>query len=135
MSVAPPVRFAGYAAVFDKRDLGGDVIRPGAFGRTLASRACTGPLPVYWQHRPDRRIGWIERVSEDSRGLRVVGRLDDAGGAALLRDGTVRGLSFGYRATAARRTPAGRDLLAVDLFEVSLVTAPMQPLARVHFVA
>ena len=131
---AVPVRFAGYAAIFGKRDLGGDVIHPGAFARSLAARAALGPLPVYWQHRPDRRIGTIDTIAEDERGLRVIGTLTDPAAAALLRDRTVRGLSFGYRATAARRTPAGRDLQAVDLFEVSLVTQPMQPLAQVHLV-
>jgi uncharacterized protein len=131
---AVPVRFAGYAAIFGKRDLGGDVIQPGAFARTLEMRAAEGPLPVFWQHRPDRRIGTIETIAEDERGLRVIGTLTDLGAAALLRDRTVRGLSFGYRATAARRTAAGRDLQAVDLFEVSLVTRPMQPLAQVHLV-
>ena len=137
MSGAPPVvpvRFAGYAAIFGQRDLGGDVIQPGAFARSLAARASDGPLPVFWQHRPDRRIGTIDTIAEDERGLRVIGTLTDAGAAALLRDRTVRGLSFGYCATAARRTAAGRDLQAVDLFEVSLVTQPMQPLAQVHLV-
>ena len=137
MSGAPPVvpvRFAGYAAIFGQRDLGGDVIQPGAFARSLAARASDGPLPVFWQHRADRRIGTIDTIAEDERGLRVIGTLTDAGAAALLRDRTVRGLSFGYCATAARRTAAGRDLQAVDLFEVSLVTQPMQPLAQVHLV-
>lgn len=129
-----PVRFAGYAAIFGKRDLGGDVIQPGAFARSLAKRAADGPLPVFWQHRPDRRIGTIDMIAEDERGLRVIGTLTDAGAAALLRDRTVRGLSFGYRATVATATPIGRDLQAVDLFEVSLVTQPMQPLAQVHLV-
>jgi HK97 family phage prohead protease len=128
------VRFAGYAAIFRKRDLGGDAIQPGAFRETLAARIGAAPLPVFWQHRPDRRIGWIDTLREDSRGLRVIGTLTDPAAAALLRDGTVRALSFGYRATSARATPAGRDLHAVDLFEVSLVTQPMQPLAQVHLV-
>jgi phage head maturation protease len=43
-------------------------------------------------------------------------------------------LSFGYRVSAGRALPTGRELQAVDLFEVSLVTHPMQPLARVLMV-
>ncbi|WP_068076086.1 HK97 family phage prohead protease [Novosphingobium lentum] len=133
-----PVRFAGYAAIFGKRDSGGDVILPGAFAATLSARAASGqPLPLFWQHRPDRPIGWIDTVAEDARGLRVTGTLSDpaATGTTLLRAGSVNGLSFGYRATAAHGTPEGRTLQAVDLVEVSLVTRPMQPMARVHFVA
>ena len=129
------LRFAGYAALFGKRDGGGDVIRAGAFARTLAARRL--PLPLFWQHRPDLRIGWIERVEEDARGLRVIATLDnpDGGAAAALRQGRVTGLSFGYTARRFRREPAGRELLDLDLFEISLVTEPMQHGARVHLIS
>ncbi|WP_343061229.1 HK97 family phage prohead protease [Novosphingobium flavum] len=130
-----PLRFAGYAALFDKRDSGRDVIRPGAFARTLAERR--QPLPLYWQHRPDQRIGWVETVGEDARGLRVVAAIDnpEGGAAAALRRGTVTGLSFGYTARQFRRDQTGRELTDIDLFEVSLVTHPMQDAARVHLVS
>ena len=70
MSAPSALRFAGYAALFGRRDAGRDVIRAGAFARTLADRA--GPIPLLWQHRPDLRIGWIETAAEDARGLRVI---------------------------------------------------------------
>ncbi|QDK34500.1 HK97 family phage prohead protease [Sphingomonas sp. IC081] len=129
------MRFAGYAALFDRRDSGRDTIRPGAFARTLAERR--DPLPLYWQHRPDVRIGWVETAAEDARGLRVVARIDNPDGAAglALRRGTVNGLSFGYRARSSRQDAAGRELLDLELFEVSLVTHPMQHGARVHLVS
>lgn len=133
------MRFAGYAALFDKRDAGRDTIRPGAFARTLAERAAPGkpPLPLYWQHNPDQRIGWIEQAGEDERGLRVIASIDNpmGGAAAALRSGRVNGLSFGYRARSFTRDEAGRELRDIDLFEVSLVTNPMQHEARVHMVA
>ena len=127
-----PLRFAGYAALFGKRDAGRDMIVPGAFTRTLAERK--DPLPLYWQHRPDQRIGWIEQVGEDARGLRVIASIDNpqGGAAAALKRGAVSGLSFGYRARGFTRDAAGRELQDVDLFEVSLVTHPMQHGARVH---
>ena len=126
------MRFAGYAALFDRRDAGRDTIRAGAFVDTLQDRAA--PLPLFWQHRPDQRIGWIEQAAEDDRGLRVVASIDNpaGGAAAALKAGRVTGLSFGYRARTFTRTPEGRELTAVDLFEVSLVTHPMQHGARVH---
>lgn len=131
---ADPLRFAGYAALFDRRDSGRDVIRRGAFARTLAER--TKPLPLYWQHRPDQQIGWIETVAEDARGLRVVAAIDnpDGGAAAALKRGAVTGLSFGYAARGFRHDGAGRELTDIELFEVSLVTHPMQDAARVHLV-
>ena len=127
------LRFAGYAALFDRRDAGRDVIRRGAFSRSLAEKV---RLPLFWQHRPDVRIGWIETAAEDDRGLAVVATLDNAkgGAAAALKAGKVTGLSFGYRARDFSRDAEGRELRDVDLFEVSLVTHPMQHGARVHLV-
>ena len=131
------LRFAGYAALFDKVDRGGDVIRKGAFARATADGA--RGLPLLWQHEPGRPIGRVESIAEDARGLRVIGRLTPAArhaseAAALLRDGAVGGLSFGYRVRAKRDRPGGRELTDLDLVEVSLVTFPMQPGARIHAV-
>ncbi len=128
------IRFAGYAALFGVADGARDTIRPGAFARTLAGRA--EPLPLCWEHRAAARIGTVERIAEDARGLRVIARIERPASraAALLRARAVSGLSFGYRAREYRRTAAGRVLDEVDLFEISLVTHPMQPGARVHFV-
>ena len=128
------LRIAGYAALFDRADAARDTIRPGAFARTLAEKR--GPFPLYWQHRPDQRIGWVETVGEDERGLRVVASIDNPQGRAakLLRERAVNGLSFGYRASRYRHTPKGRELAEIDLFEVSVVTHPLQDNARVHFV-
>lgn len=128
------IRFAGYAAVFDRPDGGGDIVRKGAFMESL-KRA--GEVPLLWQHKAGRVLGRIEHLSEDKRGLRVIARLD--GGAegrrvgALLQDGKLDGLSFGYRVREAR-TGAHRELIDLDLVEVSLVAKPMQRLARVHAV-
>ena len=111
------------------------MIRKGAFARTLALRR--DPLPLFWQHRPDLRIGWIETVAEDDRGLRIIASIDNPEGGAgqALRRGAVNGLSFGYRAIGSRNTPDGRELYDLELLEVSLVTHPMQHGARVHLVA
>ncbi len=132
---ARSMRFAGYAALFDIPDAARDTIRRGAFARTLAGQ--NAPLPLYWQHRPDQPIGVIEHLSEDARGLRVIARIDrpDSRGALLLSHGAVSGLSFGFRTRAARQSGQGRELLEIDLFEVSLVTHPLQHGARVHLVA
>ena len=130
-------RLAGYAALFGIADGARDTILPGAFAATLAARAANGSgrLPLYWQHRPAQRIGWVEAASEDERGLRVIATLDPGTRpSALLAARAVDGLSFGYRAQRSRLTPQGRELAAVDLFEVSLVTHPLQFGARVHFI-
>jgi HK97 family phage prohead protease len=135
--IEAPVRFAGYAAIFEALDNGGDIITSGAFAQSLA-RLGENTLPLLWQHGAGTRIGTIEAASEDERGLRVIGRIAGEGvaarkAAALLRNGRIDGLSFGYRVVAAQGEQP-RRLDALDLVEVSLVTHPMQPLARVHAV-
>jgi HK97 family phage prohead protease len=128
------VRFAGYAAVFDRPDRGGDVLRPGAFARSLGRG---GRVPLLWQHQAGKPIGRVEYLKEDRRGLRVIARLSQGAAgreaAALLKEGAVRGLSFGYRVRSARGETL-RELTDVELVEVSLVTLPMQPRALVHAV-
>lgn len=121
------VRFAGYASVFDRVDRGGDVVRAGAFAASLKDGRA---VPLLWQHRPGVPIGTIEALAEDARGLRVVGRVTHPTAARLVERGALTGLSFGYRVRAARGVRP-RELLALDLAEVSLVAQPMQPLARV----
>jgi HK97 family phage prohead protease len=123
------VRFAGYAALFDRPDRGGDVIRKGAFARVLAR---AGEVPLLWQHKAGAVIGKVEHLSEDKRGLRVIASVGDARASRLLGGGKVDGLSFGYRVREAKSTAGLRELVELDLVEVSLVANPMQPKARVH---
>ncbi|GAB4577258.1 MAG: hypothetical protein Tsb008_23340 [Rhodothalassiaceae bacterium] len=127
----------GYAAIFTAVDGGRDSIQPGAFSRTLAERLASG-VRLLWQHDPKEPIGTIEALREDARGLYVKARLDLALGRArealsLLRKGGLDGLSIGYRIRRAREDRARRIRLIdeVDLEEISLVTFPMQPAARV----
>ena len=121
------IRFAGYASVFDRVDRGGDVVRAGAFTASLREARA---VPLLWQHRSGAVIGAIEALAEDARGLRVVARVTHPTAAALVARGALTGLSFGYRVRGARGGNP-RELTALDLAEVSLVAAPMQPLARV----
>lgn len=114
------MRMAGYAAIFDCPDSGGDIIRRGAF-----ARAAKGGIPLLRQHDPTRRIGFVERLKEDERGLRVIATLDEG---ETVTAGA--GLSFGYHVRAMERADY-RELTDLDLIEVSLVSHPMQKLARV----
>lgn len=125
-------RLAGYASVFGVPDSGGDVVRHGAFARAVG-----GSVPLLWQHDASTPIGLVDRIAEDGRGLRVIAAIADTARGrdafALLQSGALSGLSFGYRVVASRpdRARGVRELTDLDLLEVSLVTFPMQPLARV----
>ena len=129
--------FSGHAALFGVEDLAHDVIEPGAFAASLVRRGAGG-VKMLWHHDPAEPIGrWLE-IREDARGLFVRGRLLSGvararEAATLMRAGVLDGLSIGFRTIDGRRDRGGRvrRLKAIDLWEISVVTFPMQPDARV----
>ncbi|MCH2078079.1 MAG: HK97 family phage prohead protease [Rhodobacteraceae bacterium] len=128
----------GYASLFGVKDTGGDVVEAGAYTSSLAALEKAGQsVKMLWQHRPEEPIGTWDEVHETEKGLYVKGRLlpDVARAreaAALLRAGAIDGLSIGYRTVRASKNSKGQRLLAeLELWEVSLVTFPMLPEARV----
>ena len=131
--------FAGYGSVFGVADEFADTVAPGAFARSLALHARAGTLPaMLWQHDSRQPIGIWSGLREDRVGLQVSGRLalKTRGGAEayeLLKLGAVSGLSIGYVAVASHVDERTRQRVLVDieLWEVSLVTFPANPMARV----
>lgn len=129
--------FEGYASLFGVPDLGKDIVMRGAFRDSLARRGPSG-VRLLWQHDPAEPIGrWLSLV-EDETGLRVRGQLNRSVARAreilaLMRDGALDGLSIGFRVDKAQTDPRGgyRRLFAVDLWEISIVTFPLLPAARV----
>ncbi len=138
LSVADGHVIEGYASVFGAVDQGNDVVERGAYAASLkAVNARGGTIKMLWQHDPAQPIGVWDEVREDDKGLWVKGRLltDLAKGreaAALIAAGAIDGLSIGYRTIKSRKDDMGRRLLSeLELWEVSLVTFPMLPQARV----
>lgn len=128
--------FTGYASLFGVPDLGRDVVAPGAFAASLAARGASG-VRMLWQHDPAEPVGRWLSLAEDARGLRVAGQLNLAVQRgreldALLREGALDGLSIGFRTQRATPERGGlRRLHSLDLWEISLVTFPLQPGARI----
>lgn len=132
------VEITGYASLFGKRDQGGDTVQSGAYKASLARLAQKGRrVKMLWQHDPQQPIGVWDEVREDATGLWVKGRIltDVEKGreaAALIEAGAIDGLSIGYRTVKATKHDGGGRLLSeLELWEVSLVTFPMLPDARV----
>jgi HK97 family phage prohead protease len=128
----------GYASLFGKADQGGDVVVRGAYAASLKRLAARGArVKMLWQHDPGQPIGVWDEVREDATGLWVKGRIlsqVERGRevAALVQAGAIDGLSIGYRTVKAERNGKGQRLLSeLELWEVSLVTFPMLPEARV----
>ena len=138
-SIAPDGTVEGYASLFGEIDQARDLVMPGAFAASLKTRGVRR-IPMLFQHDPAEPIGvWLE-LREDFRGLYARGRLipEVARGRellALLKAGTADGLSIGFRTVRGRLDPRTRirKLDAIDLWEISIVTFPLLPGARVRF--
>ncbi|MEM6587212.1 MAG: HK97 family phage prohead protease [Pseudomonadota bacterium] len=138
LSVKDGAVIEGYASLFGDQDRGGDVVEQGAYAASLERLQAEGrQVKMLWQHDPTEPIGVWDEVREDARGLYVKGRLLDGvtrarEAAELIAAGAIDGLSIGYRTVkAAKNTKGNRLLQELELWEVSLVTFPMLPSARV----
>jgi HK97 family phage prohead protease len=138
LAVGEGLVIEGYASLFGAEDRGGDVVEAGAYAASLKALGASGRrVRMLWQHDPAEPIGVWDEIREDGRGLYVKGRLlADVGrareAAALLEAGAIEGLSIGYRTLRATKDDRGRRRLhELELWEVSLVTFPMLPDARV----
>lgn len=123
---------SGIGWKFGQPDRIGDEIEPGAFAKAAF------PLPMLFGHDFNDPVGTWETGTEKGgawhlSGKLLVGEVARAREvAALVKAGAVRGLSIGFRTVkAAARSGGGRIIKAIELFEVSLVTVPMHPGARV----
>lgn len=125
----------GYASVFGNKDLDGDVMVKGAFAKTLKSR---DPVLLWGHDMGSIPIGKIASIEEDHKGLRFEAHMprddDRVKGqiAPQLRIGSLKGISIGFRVKDRERQKDGTTLIKeVELFEVSLVSIPANPLASV----
>jgi uncharacterized protein len=123
--------FEGYASLFGVPDGAGDVVMPGAFRASLRRRP-PADVRMLYQHLAHEPLGVWEAIGEDGKGLHVRGRLTlDVVRArevrALIADGALNGLSIGFRTVRARRDAkrAVRELLEIELWEISVVTFPL----------
>lgn len=138
LEVTEGARIEGYASLFGAADHGGDIVGKGAYATSLAGFARDGrKVKMLWQHDPTQPIGVWDEVTEDGRGLWVRGRILESTqrgreATALIEAGAIDGLSIGYRTLKSTRNEKGQRLLTeLELWEVSLVTFPMLPSARV----
>ncbi len=132
-------RIVGHAVVFDtrSRDLGGfvEVVRPGAVDRALQAGA---DVVALYNHDVSAVLGRTPqtlRLAKDTRGLAF--ELDPADTVTgrdtfeLVRRGDLKGASFGFTTvTDTWRSDGGlvvRELLDIDLLEVSLTAFPSYP--------
>lgn len=123
----------GYAALFGVADQMADVVRAGAFAESIRRRPA---IPMLVEHDARLVAGEWTMLHEDGRGLFLRGEIradqPGAGRAKRMLARGVDGLSIGFIPIVQQRTPHGRVLSEIDLLEVSIVTHPMQPHARLN---
>lgn len=136
-NVSQDGQFAGYASLFGVADLSNDIVEFGAFTKTLELHS-SRPVRMLFQHDPDQVIGCWIALYEDEKGLYVEGQLSlDVARAkdihALMLSGALDGLSIGFKTRRSGKDPktGARHILEADLWEISVVTFPMLPDARV----
>jgi HK97 family phage prohead protease len=131
--------FEGYASIFGNVDLGGDVIEQGAFKEIVKGK--NGKVKILNQHNMHDPVG-TATVKQDKKGLAFKGQLIlEAESAksvyALMKGGALDGMSIGYDVLdgGSKILESGiRQLKSLKLWEISLVTFGMNPLAGVESV-
>lgn len=119
--------FCGYASVFNVIDQQKDIIKQGAFAKSIRSPK---KVKLLWQHLTEKPIGVVEELKEDSHGLYIKAKLllDVAKGRevyALIKSGAINGLSIGYTIKDYSYDAGGvRHIKDLSLMEVSVVTFP-----------
>lgn len=143
--------FEGYGAVFGNVDSYGDVIAKNAFKESLREAKKTGIWPSMlsqhggWGMSADdlNPIGIWTEMEEDDIGLKVAGKLATTPRGLEMHTlmkmaprPAINGLSIGYRAkewsVGTRQDEPRRTLKKIDLIEISPVTFPANPKARVQ---
>ena len=134
--------FCGYGSVYSVIDQGDDIVMPGAFTKSLADLYIKKQMPaMLWQHRVAEPIGAYTSVKDDESGLFVEGKLalkTQRGAEAfeLMQMKAISGLSIGFITNDAdfNAKTGIRTIKSADLYEISLVTFPMNDAARVSAV-
>jgi len=130
-------RISGYASVFGGVDSYGDMIKKGAYSKTLADR--NWPVLMKFNHFGEVIGKWTE-IREDETGLWVEGELTPNHSVsqnveASLRHGAIAGLSIGYIPTVVKegKGESGniRLLEEIELVEISVVDLPADKMASV----
>lgn len=133
--------FSGYASVFGNKDQGGDIVVPGAFDAWLSTwNKAEEPIHMLFNHFPNIVLGVFPDAQPDNIGLKVWGKLDlgtqdGREKYSNLKSKALRGMSIGYEILPGGyywdKAKEAWMLTSLKIWEISLVTFPMNTLARV----
>jgi hypothetical protein len=102
--------FYGYASIFNEVDLNGDVI----LGKAKWDEA--SQIPLFLEHNPKKKIGTIERIIQNDKGIFVEGRVVSQFAKKKLN------LSIGFIPSGVFKDKKGvRYITSLKIFEISVV--------------
>jgi HK97 family phage prohead protease len=130
----------GYASVYGNTDLGGDIVKKGAFTQTLSHKNYK-TLLLFDHGYKTRDIAGVAYYEDDERGLKLRGEmpLDSPEVASayntvkfVVERGIPMGLSIGYNTKKKNMLTDGRrELLELSLEESSITPFPMNTEAQI----
>ena len=131
--------FEGYASLYDKVDRDGDIMAPGCFDKTLAKLKKPSIVKMFRDHQRSQVIGAWQEIKADAKGLKVKGQLALKVAAGLeayelMKIDALEALSIGFlpiKSEPVSPNSCGRKFLEVDLLEISVVSIPALPQARI----
>lgn len=130
------LEISGYGAFFDNVDSYDEIIRKGAFEKTLTERK--DRIAFCYQHDIWNPIGKIKEISEDEKGLKIKVKISDAEKdiQTKVKEGILKEMSIGYRTVSSNQETIDEKVVTVltelKLIEVSLVTVAANPLAIIE---
>lgn len=130
----------GYAAIWDVRDLDGDIIRRGSFKRAIDNQLAAGKVLLLVKHMRDggdttSAVGEIIEGKEDEIGFWIRAKLFATQQAQDVRQGVIAaprayGMSVGWRDVQGGKVPLsdgmGFEYREMNLKEVTLTLLPAQ---------
>ena len=124
--------FEGYITTWDSVDSYDSTFIKGAFSRTIAERG--SKIKVFYNHTD--LIGRVIDIREDDHGVFVRGQVNlesDRGKEvhSFMKDGTLEGLSFGFRTVRQTFSKGITEIREVKLFEFGPVIFPANDTAEI----
>jgi HK97 family phage prohead protease len=124
----------GYASVFDNVDSDGDIIRRGAYTKTIQESG--NRVKYLYQHDMDKPIGKMRMLEEDSKGLKFEAEIarttlgNDV--MELIKAGVLTENSVGIMPIRKEMNRENkREIFEVKLYEVSAVTLAANDEAKI----
>jgi HK97 family phage prohead protease len=127
----------GYASVFNNIDLQGDIIRRGAYTKTIAERVQSGKVRLMlthigYAHKATDVIGTVRKAEEDDHGLKITADYASTPTAqdvrTLVREGHVDGLSVAIQpikmAQTLVDTKQANEITEAKLIEITVTAFP-----------